>query len=1340
MSGACGCGCGGGGHDERLAPRAPYNPPGRTALDYRVGEYGSFLAAMLDRLASPAYPALGGLTVRTPDDPVIGLLDAWAVVGDLLTFHGERIADEAYLRTADGHRSLALLGRLVGHRPRPGVAAGTYLAYSLDRDPREAEVPVLIPRGARSNSVPVTSDEESQVFETSEELTARASWNELAVRRRRPALLTPADLGRRAEIHLSGTATGLTTGDRLLFVFASAAPGPGDPGSDGAAVPGDAGSGGTGSGGVAVPGGTASGGTASAGAAVPGGAASGDAVTPGGTASGGTAAKAAPAPPPGERLLLPVVRLRVDRADEVTAVGLPPSPPPSLRELVAELREWIAEDEPWPHDGGPAPERPHPRPVSRYVDVFDAQVLAPLRADLDAIASPAAFAARLAEPHERLAEAHAVAAAHEDAAAWFERLEAVVGELRERAAELEPSRPAPSTAAPAAAGHTALGALGAVLPALRAAPAALPGTARVRSGARPVVGSELGAQVLAALDPAVGEGLYAAWRRAVPGGAPLLAEVQAMRVTSAPFGATAPLRPVQDERGRVIRQADWPLVGSALTTMRLVFDTAGRVPERAEFQHTGTGASVQVSENLPAERTFGLGPGRVTLLTRSGQDHDLSWLNRRPADSQEPGVTARLHDGLPERTLFVSRPGQDGRVHVAVQNGGEPADWWLAPGESRQVRQGDVEVTAAYTVGGEPANVVVGVATLTADAGRLRVLPLESVQDSVTVGSWVAIERPRKGVAEPGGVPGDPGLRFVTTRVTGVRTAVYTDYGVTGRGTELTLADPWLDEHDVLLSNIRDTTVHAGGLPLRLADEPLGEDVHGDTVELAELYDGLRPGRRLIVTGERTDVFGEPGSGSGVTGTEVVVVAGVDQVVDPLLPGDHVHTRLSLTTRLAYRYRRDTVRVLGNVVAATHGESRDEAIGSGDADRPNQAFALWRSPLTWLPAGDRTPGPDSPHLAFGAAPVLEVRVDGLLWHEVDSLAGRGPLERVYVTGTADGRTTVSFGDGVNGARLPTGSENVRARYRFGTGRAANVRAHRVTQAVTRPLGVTGVTNPLPASGGADADGPGLTRRNVPSAVSALDRLVSVGDYEDFARSRAGIGRAVARELFDGRRRVLHVTVAGVDDGPLADDSEVLRSLRSALARYGDSRLPVRVDVREPVLLLLAARVRTEPDHGWDTVGPRLREALLRRFGPGERELGAPALLSDVLATAHRVPGVGHVDVDVFDGVAASAGAAGLTGMAGRAARGPASAVPAGQAAYEEVVHRVTAEEGETLTDVVRATGVPLARLLRLNPDVTDTGRLAKGRALLVFRGIRPARLALLAPGVPDTLRLTEVTA
>ncbi|WP_329450708.1 putative baseplate assembly protein [Streptomyces sp. NBC_01724] len=1249
MSGSCGCGC--GGHDERHPPKALYNAPGRTALDYRVGEYGSFLAAMLDRLASPAYPALRGLTVRTPDDPSIGLLDAWAVVGDLLTFHSERIADEGYLRTADEHRSLALLGRLVGHRPRPGIAADTHLAYTLDRDPRAEDVPVLIPRGARANSVPSTSDEESQAFETSEDLIARRAWNELAVRRRRPALLTPDDLRKRPEIFVAGTDISLQTGDRLLFVFG------------------------------------------------------GDKDIP------------------GQRLLLPVAGIRIDRDDAVTAIGLPQSAPPSLSELVSELREWITEDEREVEEGEPTPDNPDPRPVSRIIEDFDAQVLAPLRADLAGITTPAQFAARLVEPHDRLAEAQAIAAPYEEVASWFEQLETVVGELIERAADLEPSRPdAPAVASDSAA----MRALGAVLPALRTRVVRPPSGARTLSldpGRYFAPGSDLGAQLLSALDPRVADGVYPAWRQAAPVVPALLRELQAMRVTAAPFGATAPLKPVQDERGRVIRQTDWPVSGGELTTMRIVYDTAGRVPVRAEFQHIETGSSWQRSENLPADTSFALGPGRVSLQTRVGQDHDLSWLTRRPADSQEPGVTAEFSQGLPERTLFVSRPAEDGRIHVAVQNG-TPLNWLLSPGEHKQVTHGGVEVTARYTVGSEPANVEIGIVTVPEQANR-HVLPLDSVQDGITVGSWVAIERPRKGSGEPDGIPGDKKLAFVTTRVTAVRTAAYTNYGITGRGTELTLADPWLDEHDVLLSAIRDATVHAGGEALRPADEPLGEDVHGNQLELAELYDGLRPGRHLVVSGERTDI---PDT-AGIRGTELVVIASVEQRFDPQLPGDHVHTRLTLTTDLAYRYRRDTVRVQGNVVPATHGESRDEPIGSGDAGRTNQTFTLWQSPLTWLPA-------DNP---LGATPTLEVRVDGLLWHEVDSLAGRGPRERVYVSGTAgDGCTTVTFGDGTHGARLPTGHENVRARYRFGTGRAANVGADRITQAITRPLGVTAVTNPQPATGGAETDGPGLTRRTIPLAVSALDRLVSLTDYEDFARSRAGIGRAAAREIFDGRRRILHVTVAGVDDIAIADDSEVLRALRSSLAEYGDSRLPVRVDVRELVLLLLAAKVKVAPDHTWSIVEPRLRQALLTQFGSGRGELGRPARLSEVLATAHAVPGVDYVDVDVFTGVPASVTPDELAGLADSLAR-PRTAVGARLAAYDEDVHRVTADDGETLTQVAARYDISLAELLRLNPDITDVRRLEKGRAVFVFRGIRPAQLALLSPHVADTLILTEVT-
>lgn len=373
VGGTCDCGGSCGGHDERLAPAPLHNPPGRTALDYRVGEYGSFLAAQLDRLASPAYPALKGLTVRTPDDPAIGLLDATAVLGDLLTFHSERIADEAYLRTANEHRSLALLGRLVGHRPRPGVAASTHLAYSLERDPRAETLPVVIPRGAQSHSVPASADEESQTFETSRDLTARWDWNELKVRRRRPSLVTPADLERRSELFVEGTANSLQTGDQLLFVFNEQA---------------------------------------------------------------GTEPK-----------LLPVAKVRIDRDDEITAIGLAQSAPPTLRELVDEVRRWTSEPEAPgdPGDEPPTPEVPNPRPVSRLIEDFDDQVLAPLRTDLDGIKTPESLASRLAEPVARLGEAQVLATPYEDVAAWFEQLEAVLAELAERALELAPSQPVPPT-------------------------------------------------------------------------------------------------------------------------------------------------------------------------------------------------------------------------------------------------------------------------------------------------------------------------------------------------------------------------------------------------------------------------------------------------------------------------------------------------------------------------------------------------------------------------------------------------------------------------------------------------------------------------------------------------------------------------------------------------------------------------------------------------------------------------------------------------------------------------------------------------------------------------------
>src|SRR5258707_3091489 len=143
MNKFCGC-C---ASSEQLPPLPLFNRPGMAALAYRVGTHASFLETMLARLSSLAlsgvdaqgnkteeiYP-LKGLTTRDPADPSIALLDAWAMVADVLTFYQERIANEGYLRTALERRSILELARMGGYTLRPGLAASVYLAYTLEKD------------------------------------------------------------------------------------------------------------------------------------------------------------------------------------------------------------------------------------------------------------------------------------------------------------------------------------------------------------------------------------------------------------------------------------------------------------------------------------------------------------------------------------------------------------------------------------------------------------------------------------------------------------------------------------------------------------------------------------------------------------------------------------------------------------------------------------------------------------------------------------------------------------------------------------------------------------------------------------------------------------------------------------------------------------------------------------------------------------------------------------------------------------------------------------------------------------------------------------------------------
>ena len=208
LQNACGC-CAGVSNQ---TPVLIHNRPGLSAIAYRIGDYADVLASLLARLSSKDYPALARLRTRDSDDFSIALLDAYACMADVLSFYQERIANESYLRSANERFSLQEMARLIGYRLNPGVAAETYLAFTME-EAEGAPEQVTLEAGIKVQSVP-GQDEKPQAFETVEEIEARPEWNLLKPKMNEmkvPVFGTEV-------IHLQGTATQLRAGDTLLFV------------------------------------------------------------------------------------------------------------------------------------------------------------------------------------------------------------------------------------------------------------------------------------------------------------------------------------------------------------------------------------------------------------------------------------------------------------------------------------------------------------------------------------------------------------------------------------------------------------------------------------------------------------------------------------------------------------------------------------------------------------------------------------------------------------------------------------------------------------------------------------------------------------------------------------------------------------------------------------------------------------------------------------------------------------------------------------------------------------------------------------------------------------------
>ena len=481
-------------------------------------------------------------------------------------------------------------------------------------------------------------------------------------------------------------------------------------------------------------------------------------------------------------------------------------------------------------------------------------------------------------------------------------------------------------------------------------------------------------------------------------------------------------------------------------------------------------------------------------------------------------------------------------------------------------------------------------------------LYLERSVNEVVPESWILLES---------------GTKKTAFRVENATEKSLVDYGISGKSTGLKLTSPSGTAPDKSNAfKVRTTTVYAQSEKLSLAVLPIeapleardlnqesADPVGVRSLELETIVIGFEIGQPILIQGKREDA-------KNVTVAEVALLA---EIVH-----ESANTTLHFQSRLQYRYVRSSVTLYGNVVLATHGETVTEVLGSGDGAMSYQSFQLKKPPLTYTSA-------DTPS---GVQSSLSLRVNNILWSESRAFYGlSSDAERYIVRIEDDGTTRVTFGDSRQGSRLPTGSENVTARYRSGIGPDGEVPADSLTLLKTRPLGVQTVVNPLPATGAAAPEQLATARTSAPLTVLTLDRIVSQQDYADFARSFAGIGKAQAVNIWDGSSEQIHLTIAAASGEPVAPDSKTYQNLVAAIKALRDPGPPFAIATFEPRSFNLKARLRIDARYLSEDVCAQVKSALLNAFAFEQRDFGQGVSAADVIALIQPIAGVIAVDLD-----------------------------------------------------------------------------------------------------------------
>ena len=426
-------------------------------------------------------------------------------------------------------------------------------------------------------------------------------------------------------------------------------------------------------------------------------------------------------------------------------------------------------------------------------------------------------------------------------------------------------------------------------------------------------------------------------------------------------------------------------------------------------------------------------------------------------------------------------------------------------------------------------------------------------------------------------------------------------------------------EKDPILKKfkIRSTIVYAESKLLELEEFiPIDEnnilDNHHKSIILEQdsfgLVDALSVGQPICISGKR--VNDDQGC------SEIAIISSIE------ISDDGCHTKLFLENTLKFSYYASTVTINANVSRATHGETKSEILGNGDGSQKQQIFTLNQEPLTFI-SSDNFRGRES---------TMDIRINKLPWTEVSSLLDAKSTDqayKLYVDYLKNRRINVVFGDGVYGSRIPTGDENVEAKFRIGVGYSGLLKPGQLKNLLDKPLGVRNVTNPISAIGGEEPENIEKIRKQIPLSLMTMERLVSSSDFKNFSLCFEGIGKVDSISVWNGLLNIVYITIGSSLGEKLTNESEIFNNLKSAIEKYKDPPIRFQLLTFEMLTFNLDVTIIVSNNVNKKEIKSLIEKKLRETYSPVSRQLAQPIYKSEIILLIQEIKEVVLVNVKAF---------------------------------------------------------------------------------------------------------------